>query len=646
MATIMIVEDNLIYRELLGELCEMEGHDVVGTAQAEEALALLANYQCLDVRRQRRTLDLIITDFNMDGMNGYEFLREVRRYDALRRIPILMISSTTKNMSEILSMEGVSFLAKPCPNATVMEHVHRLLAIAAPRRAEPLAAGSPGAAAPREFEGYATLPPYLNGYATRAQSAEASRQPPPAPRPEPRPAAPAARRFPPPPPPPVRPVTPPPTPAENRTNSFGLDDGIRNRIADSSQLSDFLSHLRRPAATEHAGFAAAGEPSSPVADLLEKILDAALRKEASDIHVEPSETMLEVRVRVDGALQSLVRLPMTVAENLIARIKIVSTLNITEKRLPQDGQFAWRSPSGKAAKFRVSTLPSVHGEKVVIRVLPSESVKVKLDSIGLSAEEHALVKRVLSSPNGLILVTGPTGSGKTTTLYTMLDSLNTPQRNIVTVEDPVEYQLAGITQVQVNASIGYTFERVLRSFLRQDPDVMLVGEIRDAETGEIALKAAVTGRIVLSTLHTNDAAAAVHRLIGMGLSAHLVAAATRLVIAQRLVRKLCPACRTPSAPTSEEILAFEGEGEKAPRQVWRPRGCPACHGVGYSGRRPVFEILPILSHETRLAVAKGAAPGEIRASCSGMPTLRKKALALVAEGATSPEEALSVLYCL
>jgi len=213
----------------------------------------------------------------------------------------------------------------------------------------------------------------------------------------------------------------------------------------------------------------------------------------------------------------------------------------------------------------VSTLPSVHGEKVVIRVLPSESVKVKLDSIGLSAEEHALVKRVLSSPNGLILVTGPTGSGKTTTLYTMLDSLNTPQRNIVTVEDPVEYQLAGITQVQVNASIGYTFERVLRSFLRQDPDVMLVGEIRDAETGEIALKAAVTGRIVLSTLHTNDAAAAVHRLIGMGLSAHLVAAATRLVIAQRLVRKLCPACRTPSAPTSEEILAFEGEGEKAPQ---------------------------------------------------------------------------------
>jgi len=705
MATIMIVEDNLIYRELLCELCEMEGFDVIDAARAEEALALLANYQGLDVRRQRRSIDLFITDFNMDGMNGFEFLREVRRYDALRHVPVLMISSTSKNMRDLMAIEGVSFLAKPCSNATVMDHVRRLLGDSAPRRAqefaseaqvqEVFAAEAPAAPeAPSQAEAEAvaseagpaalspesdaTLPPFLGSGSFPVLPAEPAAPPPFAPaRRDLRSAPPARRQSPPPPPPPAAPAGPslpqaraplppapppaappapptsvPPAPPSNvppaaprdRTAKYGqMDDGIRNHIADSSGLSDYLTSRRRPATPNEAS---ASEASSPVAELFQKILDGAMRKDASDIHIEPYEAVLEVRARVDGALQSLVRLPASVAENLIARIKIVSNLNITEKRLPQDGQFFWRSPSGKAAKFRVSTLPSVHGEKVVIRILPSESLKAKLNSIGLSNEEHSLVRRILSSPNGLILVTGPTGSGKTTTLYTMLDSLNTPQRNIVTVEDPVEYQLPGITQVQVNSAIGFTFERVLRSFLRQDPDVMLVGEIRDAETGEIALKAAVTGRIVLSTLHTNDAAAAVHRMIGMGLSPHLVAAATRLIIAQRLVRKLCPACRVPSTPSSEETMAFEGEGAKTPNHVWRARGCPACHGSGYSGRRPVFEILPILSHETRTLVAKGAPPEEIRASAAGMQTLRRKALQLVADGSTSPEEALSVLYCL
>jgi len=640
MATIMIVEDNLIYRELLGELCEMEGHDVVTSACAEEAIVLLANYQGLDVRRQRRTIDLFITDFNMGGINGFEFIREVRRHEALRHVPMLMISSTNKNMRELLSIEGVAFLPKPSSNAAVIAQVRRMIGgPAAPReetRAVAATAAAPAPALPPIHEPDATLPPFLAGYSIPTLPPEPPAQSPlfpPTRRPAPRP---DSRRAPPPPPPP---------PSGRFQTQGGLDDGVRNRIAESPELSEFLNERRRPAADPSAPYVPA-EASSPVADLFEKILDGALRQEASDIHVEPSENVLEVRVRVDGALQSLVRLPASVAENLISRIKIISNLNITEKRLPQDGQFAWRSPSGKAAKFRVSTLPSVHGEKVVIRVLPSESLKAKLDSIGLSAEEHALVKRVLSSPNGLILVTGPTGSGKTTTLYTMLESLNTPQRNIITVEDPVEYQLPGITQVQVNAGIGFTFERVLRSFLRQDPDVMLVGEIRDAETGEIALKAAVTGRIVLSTLHTNDASAAVHRMIGMGMSAHLIAAATRLVIAQRLVRKLCPACRVAASPASEEILAFEAEGAKVPDHVWRPRGCAACRGVGYSGRRPVFEILPILTHEIRLAVAKGGAPDEIRAASPGMVTLRRKALQLVAEGATSPEEALAVLYCL
>jgi type II secretory ATPase GspE/PulE/Tfp pilus assembly ATPase PilB-like protein len=701
MATIMIVEDNIIYRELLCELCEMSGHDVIDTAQAEEALALLSNYDRLDVSNQRRSIDLFITDFNMDGMNGFEFLREVRRHDALRHVPVLMISSTNKDMREMLSLEGVAFLPKPSANALVIERIQFLIENSAARRKEalspearspaeqpvapdakatppkPAAAPAPPAppatsTAPKAAaESEETLPPFLSGYSVPSLPVE-----PPI---EPRSVSPGHRRrlhlrparaiaAPPPavqakapPPPPPAPTAPPPEPAsaEARPDSpdtgetlgrlpvFGsLDDGIRNHIAGSAKLSDFLNSRQRSADTDAAEASALGEMKSPVADLLEKILDGALHKQASDIHFEPSEDIMEVRVRVDGALQSLVRLPATILENMTARIKILSNLNITEKRLPQDGQFSWTSPSGKAAKFRVSTLPSVHGEKVVIRVLPTESLKAKLDSIGLSAEEFALVKRVLSSPNGLILATGPTGSGKTTTLYTMLESLNTPQRNIITVEDPVEYQLPGITQVQINSTIGFTFEKVLRSILRQDPDVLLVGEIRDAETGEIALKAAVTGRIVLSTLHTNDAAAAVHRMISMGLSAHLVAAATRLVIAQRLVRRLCRNCRVEDDPTDAETMAFEADGAGTPTKVWRPKGCQACHGVGYLGRKPVFEILPILTHETRLAVSRGASPHEIRASAPGMATLRGKALKLVTEGATSAEEALSVLYCL
>jgi type II secretory ATPase GspE/PulE/Tfp pilus assembly ATPase PilB-like protein len=377
--------------------------------------------------------------------------------------------------------------------------------------------------------------------------------------------------------------------------------------------------------------------------LLEKILDSALSQQASDIHLEPQRDYLQARVRIDGVLQPLLKLPTSVQANLIARVKILANLDITEKRLPQDGQFM---PRGNSVKIRVSTLPSVYGEKVVLRILPAEKLRFDLDVLRLAPKNRQEILDLLRSLNGLILVTGPTGSGKTTTLYSMLDTLNTPQRNIVTVEDPVEYQLEGITQVQVNPDIGYTFEKVLRSFLRQDPNVMLVGEIRDLETAEIALKAAVTGHLVLSTLHTNDAPSTVYRLISMGLPPYLVAAACRLIISQRLVRTLCPKCKAPSELTEEESLTFSEDEIAALPQVFRARGCSDCHGIGFAGRQAVCEVMGISSHRICQAIVDKAGPGELRkiACDEGMVPLRRELLQMVADGVTSIEEVLGIIH--
>jgi len=294
----------------------------------------------------------------------------------------------------------------------------------------------------------------------------------------------------------------------------------------------------------------------------------------------------------------------------------------------------------------VSTLPSIYGEKIVMRVLRSGKMRVKLASLQLSSRSEETLSSVLKVSSGLILVTGPTGSGKTTTLYGMIDRLNQPHRNIVTVEDPVEYECEGITQVQVHSEIGYTFERVLRSLLRQDPNVILVGEIRDAETAAIALKAAVTGHMVLSTLHTNDAPSTLQRLISMGMPAYLVAAACRLVIAQRLLRRLCQYCRKSSELSREEAAQLSEEERRWLSRVWRPQGCERCGGIGFSGRQAVLEMMPVSSNAVRQAIIEQASPETLRtlAAAEGMRSLRQEALELVAQGITSPEEAFTVLY--
>jgi type II secretory ATPase GspE/PulE/Tfp pilus assembly ATPase PilB-like protein len=677
----MVIEDNLIYRELLRELCESEGHEVVETGRAEDALLMLKNYDGADVYNQERGIDLFIVDFNMDRMNGFELIRELRSMEKMSQAPILMISSTAKNMGDLLKTEGVAFLPKPSPNVLVMATIRNLLEKAGKARpAEPGARRAParpsvasimaaGAHAPAPIKPLSPTPPMQAPGGPRAirdpfrrgplpampikafKSAPQAPVPPAAVPPTPPPAqqlptGPSHNALPPSAPsrPALPPIVPPHSapPPEPRNALGSIDDGIKNHISQSSELTEFLISRQKPVAGEEQVIDAA---NSPVADLLEKILDSAIRQRASDIHIEPQAGALDVRLRVDGVLRPLLRLPTAVADNVVARIKIMSSLNITERRLPQDGQFIRNSAQG-ITKFRISTLPSMHGEKVVLRVLPSGSLQVDLEGIGFSAHDLELTRKVLRSPNGLILLTGPTGSGKTTTLYTMLESLNNGKRNITTVEDPVEYQLNGITQVQVNPAIGYTFERVLRSFLRQDPDVMLVGEIRDLETAEIALKAAATGHLVFTTLHTNNAASAVQRLLSMGLPSYLVAAATRLVIAQRLVRVLCPKCKAPGALTEDEACMLRPEEVAALQRVWRPVGCAACQGVGHMGRRVVMEALPVLTTKARMAISKGATPDEIEALGveDGMSPMRRQALQLVADGIISAEEALTVLH--
>lgn len=675
MATIMVIEDCVIYRELLRELCESEGHEVMECTSAEEALSVLRHFDEFDVHSRRRRIDLFISDFHMDGMNGYEFIREMRGLADMRDVPVVMISSTAKDFKDLLKLDNIAFLSKPCSNSSVIATVSKLLQAGAAPRGEPPESARPparpnsAAQVTRLLDSMFSTHPTMMALPSAPAAGGAAlllpKLPPsaqaavPFPHnhiaaPSPQmafPAAPAAESalLPPMPPSPPHPPAPPTeTPTETprpaaRPEFSEIDEGVKSSISQSARLTEFLISRQKPARDSSGVFSQA---SSPVADLVEKILGGAIRRGASDIHIEPQLGSVEVRARVDGVLQRLVSLPSSVAENMAARIKILCGLNITEKRLPQDGQFAWRSAEGAAGKFRVSTLPSLHGEKLVLRVLPSGTLGIKLDALGFTSEELARVRDILRSPNGLMLATGPTGSGKTTTLYTLLDGLNTSERNIVTVEDPIEYQLPGITQVQVNAGIGYTFERVLRSFLRQDPNVILIGEVRDSETAEIALKAAVTGHLVLSTLHTNDAVGAVHRLLSMGLPAYIVAAAVRLVIAQRLVRTLCPRCRVPSALSPEEACALSPEEVAALSQVWRPKGCAACHGIGYCGRRPVYEILTVASGAMRLAVAKGTSPEELKvlAVGEGMVPMRRKALQYVAEGIISIEEALVVMF--
>jgi len=382
---------------------------------------------------------------------------------------------------------------------------------------------------------------------------------------------------------------------------------------------------------------------APVVRLVNTIITQAVKMRASDIHIEAFEKTSKVRYRIDGGLREVMTLPAASHVPLVTRIKILGNLDIAETRKPQDGRIE-TTIDGARTDMRISMLPTVYGEKVVIRLLKASSILVTKEQLGFSEHNVKRFDEVLKAPEGLILLTGPTGSGKTTTLYTVLRELSTPDVNIVTVEDPVEYRLEGVNQVQVNAKAGLTFAAGLRSILRQDPDIVMVGEIRDAETAEIAVRAAITGHAVLSTVHTNDAASTVSRLVDMGCEPFMVSSALMGVIAQRLLRRICPRCKTERMPTIQEMAMLEPD---KPVMLSYGAGCQNCNHTGYSGRQGIHEIL-IVDREIRNMIANKASTDEIkeRARQKGMKTLADSARDLVLAGQTAIEEMIRVTFSL
>ena len=379
---------------------------------------------------------------------------------------------------------------------------------------------------------------------------------------------------------------------------------------------------------------------APVVNIVNLILVQAIKEKASDIHIEPFEKEIKLRYRVDGALIEATSPPKALQMPIASRIKILAGLDIAERRLPQDGRFRIRV-SGKEVDLRISMLPTVYGEKIVIRLLDKGALGGSIDNMGLDDYTLGIFKKAIDAPHGMILVTGPTGSGKTTTLYTILSELNNPIYNIVTVEDPVEYQLMGINQVAVKADIGMGFSEALRSILRQDPDIVMIGEIRDNETADIAVKAALTGHQVLSTLHTNDAAGAITRLDDMGIEPFLISSSVILACAQRLVRRICPNCKEEFQPEPEIFtkLNIENDGST----LYRGAGCSRCKGRGYVGRAPILEVLPVSETIRRLIIKRAsAAVVKNQAISEGMKSLRMVGIDKAKEGITTLEEVMRV----
>ena len=379
---------------------------------------------------------------------------------------------------------------------------------------------------------------------------------------------------------------------------------------------------------------------APAVTYLQKLLQQAFGLRASDLHFEPFEFEYRIRFRIDGELQDIVRAPLTLKDRLASRIKILSRLDISEKRVPQDGRMKIVMAQGQAIDFRVSTLPTLFGEKIVIRILDPAAAQMGLESLGFEAEEKERLLKALRQPHGMVLVTGPTGSGKTVSLYTCLNLLNNPAVNISTVEDPSEINLPGINQVNVNEKAGLSFAVALRSFLRQDPDIMMVGEIRDLETADIAIKAAQTGHLVLSTLHTNDAPTTLTRMRNMGIPSFNVAASVILITAQRLLRRLCEDCKRPAAVTPSALLeaGFKQTELDEGFVVYRPEGCALCR-KGYRGRLGVHQVMPITDAIQRIILA-GGSDLEIaaQAQSDGVRSLRQSGLLKVKLGLTSLEE--------
>ena len=380
-----------------------------------------------------------------------------------------------------------------------------------------------------------------------------------------------------------------------------------------------------------------GDDEAPIIRLVNSLFSQAVKERASDIHIEPFETTMLVRFRVDGVLHEIIKPPKRFQNTIISRVKIMAGLNIAEKRLPQDCRIRLKV-AGRDIDVRVSTVPTTYGERIVMRLLDRSSVLRDLDTIGFSPRNHAAMTSLINKSHGIILVTGPTGSGKTSTLYACLSKINSPDLNILTIEDPVEYQLKGVGQVQVQPKINLTFANGLRSFLRQDPDVIMVGEIRDRETAEIAIQASLTGHLVLSTVHTNDAPSAVTRLVDMGIEPFLIASSLIGVLAQRLVRTICPSCKAEYAPTAEELRGIGVEPGKI-KKLWKGKGCAACQSTGYLGRIGIYELMLIDDEVRRLILARVDANSiKAKAREHGMITLQSDGTDKVLQGITTTEE--------
>jgi len=417
--------------------------------------------------------------------------------------------------------------------------------------------------------------------------------------------------------------------------------GISSELADLNQDSSLDSITEEDSKIPGAKDA---EVDTPVVRFVNKIFMDAIRQKASDIHIEPYEEKLRIRYRLDGVLHEIATPPLSLSARITARIKILSRLDIAERRMPQDGRMKLRLSKDHQIDFRVSTLPTQFGEKVVIRVLDSSGSDLGLEALGLEPEQFSLYEAAIRKPYGMILVTGPTGSGKTISLYSALSTLNSPVVNISSVEDPIEINLPGINQVNINERAGLTFATALRSFLRQDPDIIMVGEIRDLETADISVKASQTGHLVLSTLHTNDAPATVVRLLNMGVEPFNVASSVHLIMAQRLIRRLCKTCRKPAKYPEEVLLSagFSSSGDHKKLELFGPNGCDECTG-GYKGRTGIFQVMPVSEAVTSLIIRNaGQDQIEQQAAAEGVMTLRQAGLVKVRSGITSLDEVLRV----
>lgn len=552
---ILLVEDNQDYREVVRYLLTQNSYEIIEAVNGSAGLSSALQF----------SPDLVLLDYHMPRMNGYEMLKELRAQPKTRAIPVIMFSgAANRNKLKSSFDEPVEFLEKPISN------VRLLSAVAAALKQDTRSASFPAPEREASDEG-------LLGQGMNAES-----------------------------------------------SFFSTKDDNREREEESG-----LEVLAN---------------DSPLINRVNEMLVRAVEMGASDIHIDPQERETLVRVRINGSLQEVAKLPASIHARLAARVKIMSNLVITERRLPQDGQIR-AMIKGQKAEFRVSTLPSLHGEKIVLRVLGIGKIKASLSELGFYPRDLTCVEQALQNPHGLVLVTGPTGSGKSTTLYTMLRSVSHPDVNILTAEDPIEYELPGIVQVAVKPKIGLSFDAALRAFLRQDPDIMLVGEIRDTETAEIAVKASITGHLILSTLHTNSASATITRLTHMGIAPYQAASSIKLVVAQRLIKILCPQCKAPT-PLSRQERDFltEWESEELP-QVFRGLGCKSCRQTGYAGRIPLFEVMPVNTAEMRGVILRNESADVINelAVREGMTSLRQAALRVVAAGQTSLTEAIRVM---